>query len=318
MSRRRKPNRSQGRHQPPGELSASDTRSPLRRAVESAEGFHVGQGLIDRCGGIDNVEALTSEALPSDPFNWEVVPVADRDVVQTMLGLIEPVCQDHLHSEYLTVMRRLIEFAVVHPEQPLRTRTSPDRLAAALLWVALVANMDRLVMSARQTRLIWWWFDVTSCTRLARNMATKLGFRPEPRFGEPVGWDEDLGVYVRDPALLTSRCRMALIAQRDRTNEIILEQEERERLMRPMVRSGNQVRMRLVETDFALSARTSLDSGRQVVVLALGGTPTDPDEMFALSIPEARRLLTGVQSAVDSLPLPAAAEQDWEVRHPGW
>jgi len=163
--------------------------------------------------------------------------------------------------------------------------------------------MDQLVMSSRGVGLTWSWFGVTSCTQLARKMATTLGFRPESRFGEPVGWDQDQGVYIRNAALLTSPCRKELISQREGVNKSILEQEERQRLKRPMVRSGDQVRMRLVEANYALAARTRLESGRQVVVLGLGGTSHDPDQMFALSIPEARRLLAGMQCAVDSLPL---------------
>jgi len=168
--------------------------------------------------------------------------------------------------------------------------------------------MDRLVMSSRGTRLVWWWFNVSSCTRLARKMATTLGFRPESRYDEPVGWDQDAGVYVRDATLLTSRCRKELISQRESANQLILEDEERRRQMRPMLRSGNKVRMRLVETDYAMSARTSVESGRQVVVLGLGGTRDDPDDMYALSVPEARRLLAGMQRAVDSLPMPTIVE----------
>ena len=49
----------------------------------------------------------------------------------------------------------------------------------------------------------------------------------------------------------------------------------------------------------------TLDTGRQVVVLGLGGESDDPDELFALPIPEARRLVHEMQRAVDSLPLPA-------------
>ena len=86
---------------------------------------------------------------------------------------------------------------------------------------------------------------------------------------------------------------------------MLVEQEERKRLARPMVHNGDgQVRIRLVETDFALSVRTSLDAGRQVIALGLGGSKVDPDYVFALSIPEARRLINGVQRALDSNPLP--------------
>ncbi len=290
-----------------GDSPPPDTRSPLRRASEVGDGFYFGKSLVARCGTIDSVEALTSDVLSPDPFDWSIVPVEDRAIVESLLGLLESVCEDHLDGEYFTVMRRLIEVAVVHPERPLRTRTTPNRIAAALLWIALVANMDRIVMSSRLTGLLWWWCDVTSCTLLARKMATTLGFRPDDRFGEPVGWDEDRGVYARDAALLTSRCRTELISQRERLNEMILEQEERERLQRPMVRSGNQVQMQLVDTDYALAARTSLESGRQIVILGLGGTPDDADQLFALSIPEARRLLAGMQRAVDSLPFPTLA-----------
>ncbi len=237
------------------------------------------------------------------------MPAEDRTVVDAVLRLVEPVCADRLDPEYLTVMKRLIELAAVHPARPLRTRTSPDRLAAALMWVALVGNMDRLVTSSRGAGLVWWWFDVTSCTHLARSMATTLGMRPKPHYGgEPVGWAEDNRVFLRDAGLLTSRCRKELIVHRDRINELIVEQEEHQRLMRPTVHGGGQVRLRLVETDFALSARTSLDNGRQVIVLGLGGTSKDPDQLFALSIPEARRLLGRVRGAIDSLPLPAAVQ----------
>lgn len=301
MSTRRKNNRPRAVQKRSAGSPPLDTRSPLRRASESDE-FYVGRSLVDRCGSIDSVEGLTSDVLAPDPFDWSIVPAEDRAVVEVMLGLLESVCEDHLDSEYFTVMKRLIEVAAIHPEQPLRARTSPDRLAAALLWIGLVANMDRLLMSSRGTARIWWWFDVTSCSRLARKVATTLGFRPEPRFEQPVGWDQDQGVYTRNPALLTSRCRMGLISQRERVNEMIVEEEERRRLERPMIRSGNQVRMRLVETDYAMAARTSLESGRQVVVLGLGGTSDDPDHLFSLSIPEARRLLAGMQCAVDSLP----------------
>jgi len=148
MSTRRKKNRAGAVHKLSGDSPPLDTRSPLRRASEAGESLYLGQGLVDRCGSIDSVEALTSEVLPPDPFDWGIVQAEDRAVVEAMLGLLESVCEDHLDSEYYTIMNRLIEVAVTHPDQPLRTRTSHDRLAAGLLWIALVANMDQLVMSS--------------------------------------------------------------------------------------------------------------------------------------------------------------------------
>lgn len=285
--------------------AAPECVSPLRRSFESSDGYFIGQSLIDRCGTIDAVESLTDEVLPFYPVDWSVVPEADREVVETVLDLVDRVCVVHLDAEYRSVSQRLVLLAASHPAFPLRSRTSPDRLAAAILWIALVANMDRLILRSYGPDIVWSWFGVTPCTRMARKIATTLGFRPEPEYGEPVGWDRDKGVYVRDAGLLTSQCRRELIDRRERLNEMLVEQEERKRLARPMVHNGDgQVRTRLVETDFALSVRTSLDAGRQVIALGLGGSKVDPDYVFALSIPEARRLINGVQRALDSNPLP--------------
>ena len=302
MSRRRKSKRPK-----PARSACSpdpDRRTPLRRAFESDDLRFFVKFLVDRCGTIDAVESLTDDALLPDCVDDESIPTQDRALVRTLLDLIEPVCERHLDDEYFTVLKRLIATTATHPERPLRTRTSPDRLAAALVWIALVGNADRRVGTARGASPVWWWFDVTSCTKLARGLVTTLGFRPEPRFGGPVGWDEDLGVYFRNTALFHSRYRRSLIAQRASTNARVIDEEERRRVARPAVRTGNQLKMALVESDFALAMKVSLDGGRQMVVLGLGASREDPDNLFALSIPEARRLAGAMQYALDAVAVP--------------
>ena len=305
MTRRRTSNRPTPRRA--ASAPEPDGRTPLRRSFESDDLLFFGQFLLDRCGTLAAVEALTDDPLPPERFDDDAVPAQDRAIVGTVLDLIEPVCERHLDGEYATVLKRLVAIAAAHPQRPLRTRTSPDRLAAAMVWIALVGNADRRVGTSRGAGSIWWWFEVTSCTKLARTVATTLGFRPEPRFDGPVGWDQDLGVYFRSSALLQSRCRRLLISQRESVNARVVEEEERRRLARPAVRSGTQVRMRMVESDFALAMRTSVDGGRQMVVLGLGGTSEDPDHLFALSIPEARRLAGAMRCALDAVAVPTQA-----------
>ncbi len=282
----------------------ADSRSPLRRSYESEDPLFLGQDLIDRCGSIDQLESLTAEPLPAHPVDWGAVPAEDRPLLETLLSLIEPMCLAELDDEYISIVRRLVERCAAHPSRPLRARSRPERLAAALVWVATLGNAEPRVLRTGGIGDIWWWFGVTSCTTIGRTLATTVGFRPTPRYGEEVGWDRDEGVYLRDPALLHSRYRRSLIAQTASLNDYIVEHEERKRLARPMVQSEGQVRLRMVESEFAVAAKTNLRNGRHVVMLGLGGTVTDPDHLFALSIPEARRLLQSVQHAVDSTPIP--------------
>jgi hypothetical protein len=227
-----------------------------------------------------------------------------------VLELLESVCRNHLDDEYLTVLRRLLAFAAAHPEKPLRARTEPERLAAALAWIALVGNVDTRISGRDGSEVVWWWFGVTSCKRLARSLATTLGLRPEPRFGRPVGWDEDRGVYFKNVDLLHSRCRQWLISQRAQLIANILEREERQRLARPVVHDGSNAEMRAVEADFAMALKIAQDGGRQIVMLGLGQSSADPDHLFALSVPEAYRLLAGLQRALDSVAAHGAKAPD--------
>lgn len=306
MSRRRKTNRpkfdrhQRGLHDQSSEL---DARTPLRRASELEDAIFYGQFLVDRCGSIDAVEELADEVLPTEQFDWSAVSADDCLIVQTLLDLIERA-RHHIGDENRTVALRLLAIAAAHPDHPLGARTPPERLAAALVWVALIGNYDPLVSTSRRTSQLWWIFDVTSCVNLGRKMATTLGFRRESYCGEPIGWDEDRGVYFGRATLLNSRCRKDLISQREAVVERILEAEEQQRMARPMVRSGGELHMKLVESDFALAAKTSVGGGRQMVMLGFGAAIDDPDYLFALSIPEARRLIGAAQRAVDSVAMP--------------
>jgi len=141
----------------------------LRRALESDH--LLVQSLrrrADALGGVTALEDLDDSLLPAESFDWSTVRDTDREVAEDVLRRLDAVATE-LPDEYTTVLRRLLAIACQASEATLRRRSSPERIAAALAWIALKGNQDlggsrRFVTSAD---LLWWRFGVTSCSALA-------------------------------------------------------------------------------------------------------------------------------------------------------
>jgi hypothetical protein len=84
--------------------------------------------------------------------------------------------------------------------------------------------------------------------------------------------------------------------------EAFLEEERRRAGRRPLVDVGDgRVQMRGCVADVAIVRKGEASSGQVIVVLGLAPVEPDPDlELYALSVPEARRLQAMLDEALDT------------------
>ena len=274
--------------------------SSLRRALESDEPYAAfARHLTEICGGVDALERLTGEPVVADLTDQPAVPEADRRLVDQVLAAVDAVGRDRLDREYRIVLGRMVMAAATHHRYPLRRRTSPIRLAAALTWIALKGNMDIGRRSRWTGEDIWFWFGVSSCAGVARSIATELGMAPgSDSSGSTLFPSAD--ITLGDVRLLHSRTRKTLIARRDQATSVIEQFEARREAALPMVRRDDgTVELRAREVKVLRALKFAVD-GRLKVLVMFGDSIEAPDEIVALSVPDAWHLVAEVRAALDT------------------
>lgn len=198
--------------------AASPPRSPLD-LVLSAHGFddHAGdtrsieeimmESLAEQAGGTDALDALDTEPLPDEPFDWAGIPEDVHDRVNEVLALADACCDDLLDVEYRTIVRRLLARVAAGDPGVFRRRGRADTAAAALVWMAGSSNDLFHEIAVKDVQM---WFGLKSSpSARAATFAKAAGLPHSPYGRDPLG----------DPAYLHSAKRRSMIEWRDRYRE---------------------------------------------------------------------------------------------------
>lgn len=247
-------------------------------------------------------ESLSADDLPVDePFDWTSVAVEDRDVVSSVLAALDAFTGDAMFArrqEYVTILRRLLAVAAQQPAGTIRRRTSPERIAAALAWIALRGHGELGRARGRLTAdVLWWKFGVGDCAALARSMAESMGMLEEqPHAPARARWL----VHVNDPNLMCGYRRRDEIDLRDHFIERV-EAEEARRAANAVVQiTEHGVQLLAHDTELVMCVPGFSDDGVPRIAIALGRDPVDPDEAFALGLEDAERLFASLQMALET------------------
>ena len=192
-------------------MGALDPDGPWPAMDDVLTGFDPLEDLAATVGGQEALDALSSEPLPDEPFDWDRVPDDVRPRVGTVLELVDRCCVELLDVELRTAARRLLaRVAAADPELFLR-RSRLEGTAAAVCWIVATANhlfRDRRLAVKQLTA----WFGIGgSPSAPAKALLQAIDVDPE---GYAYG-DGHLG----SPDYLTGTHRARMVATRDRLRE---------------------------------------------------------------------------------------------------
>ena len=160
--------------------------------------------LADMVGGEQQLDRLTAEPLPDEPFDDQGIPDQIADRVAETLALVDRCCEELLDTEHRTAVRRLLhDVAIAHP-RGFDGRSRPRTAAAGLCWMVGRANAS-VGYGDLQTQELMAWFGLKAppVTR-AYSIQRALGL-------DPLSSPASLG----SARYLTGERRAALIDQRD-------------------------------------------------------------------------------------------------------
>jgi hypothetical protein len=257
------------------------------------------------CGGVEALETLSTDPIVDDLPALDTVPEAHQPLAAEIIAEIEAAGARILDEELQVIVRRLVAAAAVHDSRPLRTRTTPVRLAAALTWIALRGNMQLGPRARLTAEELCELFRVTPCGSLGQSIARKMHLLApvdEMSFHRLPTKNIALG----DVHLLHSRTRQWLVQRRDETvrlaDQVAAGREKRRPLKQ---RSDGHIALRGREVQVLGAVKGMAVEGRATVMVLLGEDAMDPDDVLALSVPDARQLVTWLQRALDA-PFPRA------------
>ena len=247
--------------------------------------------LIEPVGDADALWRLDATPLPDEPFDWSTVEPGDAAFLQEVLALSDRCCIEMLDTEYRTATRRILARVTLRDPRPFRRSPHPARCAASLVWLVGQASGEFGRGSRRSAAWLWAWFGVGNCSERGRSLRRAAGLDPEEG-----SWSEPLS--LGDPALLHSRFRASLVAQRDRMLEIA----GRRRTWSVVGNDGASARVevRAEPTKVVHTVKGVLaDTGRATVLIGFGEQLEDA-EFVALTVPDAHELVRRVQLALDT------------------
>lgn len=108
-----------------------------RTAVDSARSAL--EQLAEDVGGHTELDGLTTEPLPDEPFHWASVRDSDRARVEAVVAATDRACDAVLDVEHRTACRRLIA-ELAAPELGVLHQGKPEQVAAAVCWLVGRAN----------------------------------------------------------------------------------------------------------------------------------------------------------------------------------
>lgn len=250
-------------------------------------------------GGIDVLETLATDPLPFEAIESSGVDGALRAHVEAIAAAVESFANrfsfvEVADAEYRTIVARLVDRILARAPREL-LRSTPERLGAALVWLAMHGNDDLGRRRAGLTAaFIWGGFGVGPASDLGRRLHRATGVElPE------VSLDAPSPVWLADVALLHSRTRRALVTRRDGLVRSIEDAADRRRAMAPVQRTADgSVAIQGHPTAPQIVVRSADPSGRDIVALVFGTDATDVEARF-VSVPDAHRLVQMLQRALD-------------------
>ena len=275
-------------HEPP--LSIADTMVGHSWLAPGA------RDLVACVGSVEALESLDAEPHGVEEFDVDELEPDDAELAGRIEMLIGQA-RLGVDTEMVTIINRLIVRLADHADRPLRRRARIERVAAAIVWVALDASgmvgRRRGTLSASN---IWFAFDTSSATDIGRSLAysvrnTENEGRPEHLAGRPTP------PMVTDPALLHSRYRRSLVERRHELKRAIRDQRQRQVQDHPIqMVPGAGVRFATSPTTVRWAVRSPDEKGRATVMLATGDL--HDMKVASISVPDARRLMAALDHAL--------------------
>jgi|GEM_PF-1776264 len=307
---------------------------PPQTIAQLAKGDHLfsstAQGLIDAVGSSARVQDLHDQPYSDRTFDWTDVAESDRARIRELLRIMtndspvprsngdvsvfEHIGLDRMRQrlpwcdpEYRTIALRILRTLVLDPKRPLDRRIKPERLAAAIVWIALTASGAFARSRRVKPTMMWDWFDVSSCAKIGRELADCVRHR-SATVGNTAEVDLRDDQYaigeitLGDSALLHSAYRQLLLQQRDDLLDRVKADHEQSRGSHPIILNGPQERFgfrsRPATVRWAMRGENE-ETGRACVSVAFGEGLADM-EVLGLSVPDARRLIEALQHALDA------------------
>ena len=161
--------------------------------------------LAEMVGGEEQLDRLTAEPLPDEPFHDQGIPDQIAGRVAETLVLVDRCCEELLDVEHRTAVRRLLHDVAIADPRGFDGRSKPRTAAAGLCWMVGRAN-ESVGYGDLQTQELMAWFGLKAppVTRAASIRRT-LGL-------DSLSWPASLG----SGRYLTGERRAALIDQRNR------------------------------------------------------------------------------------------------------
>jgi hypothetical protein len=248
-------------------------------------------------GGFDALMRLDGEPLPNEEFDWSSIEPQDEAFVALVLLRVDDCCDQLLDNEYRTIARRILAHVAVRDPRVLRRTENTDRFAAGLVWLAGRGSGGFARRGSRpKSARLWRWFGVTDSSGRGRSLRSAAGLFPDADLADYTYSDE---LALGDAGLLHSRYRKSLVIQRD----IRLGVTPARAQYSPVIAlEGNRLIV-AVEPIAVLGAAKSLPiEGERHGICIVLGTELDNATCYALSIPDARKLVNCVQAALNDPP----------------
>jgi hypothetical protein len=248
-------------------------------------------------GGFDALMRLDAEPLPNEEFDWSSVEPCDARFVGLVLALVDECCGELLDDEFRTIARRILARVAARDPRVLRRSDNAERCAAGLVWLAGRGSGSFGRRTSRpKSGVLWHWFGVSDCSSRGRSLRNAAGLFPHADLAFFVKSDEPA---LGDAGLLHSRFRKALVTQRDIRLDMAAGREERS----PVVARDGARLVVTVEPIEVLGAAKSLPlDGERLGICIMLGTELDDARCYAVSIPDAHKLVHCLQAALDDPP----------------
>jgi hypothetical protein len=273
--------------------------SLLRSTLESVSWMSsTVRELADLVGGLDQLLTLDDVPVPDAPFNWLPVSTPHRDLVETILLAIESDFGDPpvIDAEFRGIAKRLLA-RLAEREPAVLRRSTPTRIAAAIVWLALEGNDALGRGQALKAGDVWRLFGVSSSPDVGRTLFEGLGLESVPQ--NDSWYYARRNVRLTDPRLQHSRTRRKILDRRAEVESAArqdLELGAAKHLIkvvdtREFVRDARPITPRLAE-------RAKTKDNRPVVIVTLGDRHW-PAEVLALTLRDAHQLMVMLENTLE-------------------
>ena len=160
--------------------------------------------LAELVGGAEQLDTLTEEPLPDEPFETQGIPDGIAERVAETVTLVDGCCAELLDTEHRTAARRLLHDVAVADPRSFTGRAKPRTAAAAVCWMIGRANETVGYAEVSTSELMAWFGLKAAPSSRADSIRRALGLGP-------VYWPGALG----SPRYLVGMRRAQLIRQRD-------------------------------------------------------------------------------------------------------